>query len=59
MAQLTHYHSLSLAPGHPDCFTFLVPAHPGSHGQNPESHKTVVVVAAALKKMKSHEVADL
>jgi len=22
----------------------LVPAHPGSPGQNPESHKTVVVV---------------
>jgi len=25
-------------------FTFLVPAHPGSPGQNPESRKTVVVV---------------
>ena len=25
-------------------FTFLVPAHPGSAGQNPESRKTVVVV---------------
>jgi len=25
-------------------FTFLVRAHLGSHGQNPESHKTVVVV---------------
>jgi len=24
----------------------LVPAHPGSPGQNPESHKTVVVVMA-------------
>jgi len=23
-------------------FTFLVPAHPGSPGQNPESRKTVV-----------------
>jgi len=25
-------------------FTFLVPAHPSSPGQNPESRKTVVVV---------------
>jgi len=25
-------------------FTFLVPAHPGSCGQNPQSRKTVVVV---------------
>jgi len=25
-------------------FTFLVPAHPGTPGQNPESHKMVIVV---------------
>jgi len=25
-------------------FTYLVPAHPGSSGQNPESRKMVVVV---------------
>jgi len=25
-------------------FTFLVPAHPGSPGENPESRKMVVVV---------------
>jgi len=36
-----HCHSLSLAPVNPDWFylprfTFLVPAHPGSPGQNPE-----------------------
>jgi len=24
-------------------FTFLVPAHPGSPGQNPEGHKMVIV----------------
>jgi len=35
-----HWHSLSLAPVNPDWFyfpgfTFLVPAHPGSPGQNP------------------------
>jgi len=29
-------------------FTFLVPVHPGSPGQNPESHKTVVVVVAIV-----------
>jgi len=38
--QLMRCHSLSLAPVNPDWFyppgdTFLVPAHPGSHGQNP------------------------
>jgi len=27
-------------------FTFMVPAHPGSPGQNPESHKMAVVVIA-------------
>jgi len=36
-----HCHSLSLAPVNPDWFyfpgfTFLVTAHPGSPGQNPE-----------------------
>jgi len=36
-----HCHSLSLAPVNPDWFylpefTFLVPAHPGSPGKNPE-----------------------
>jgi len=35
-----HCHSLTLAPVNPDWFylpgfTFLVPAHPGSHRQNP------------------------
>ena len=44
-----HCHSLSLAPVNPDWFyfpgfTFLVLAYPGSPRQNPESHKTVVVV---------------
>jgi len=39
--QICHCHSLSLAPVNPDWFylpgfTFLVPAHPGSPGQNPE-----------------------
>ena len=29
-------------------FTFLVPAHPGSPGQNPESHKTAVVVVVVV-----------
>jgi len=28
-------------------FTFLVPAHPGSHGQSPESRKTDAAAAAA------------
>jgi len=41
--------TLSLAPINPDWFylpgfTFLVPAYPGSPGQNPESHKMVVAV---------------
>jgi len=40
MAQLSHCHSLSLAPVNPDWlylpgFTFLVPAYLGSPGQNP------------------------
>jgi len=45
-----HCHSLSLAPVNPDWyiylpdFTFLVPAYLGSHGQNREGCKTVVVV---------------
>jgi len=39
MAQLMHCHSLSLASVNPDWFyllgfTFLVPAHPDSPGQN-------------------------
>ena len=29
-------------------FTFLVPAHSGSPGQNPQSHKTVVVVVVIV-----------
>jgi len=29
-------------------FTFLVPAHPGSPGQNPESRETVVVVVVVV-----------
>jgi len=42
-------HTLSLAPVNPDWFylpgfTFLVPAYQGSPRQNPESHKTVVVM---------------
>ena len=28
-------------------FTFLVPAYPGSPGQNPESRKTVAVVVVS------------
>ena len=44
MAQLLHYHSLSLAPVNPDWFylvgfTFLVPAHPGSPRQSPGAIK--------------------
>ena len=42
-ATVTHYLSLSLAPVNTDCFTFLLPANPGSPGQNPESHKMAVV----------------
>jgi len=42
-----HCHSLSLAPGNPDCFylpnfTFLVPAYPGNPGLSPEGHKMCV-----------------
>jgi len=29
-------------------FTFLILAHPGSPGQNPESHKMVVVAVISL-----------
>jgi len=29
-------------------FTFLVPAHPGSPGQNPESRKTVLVLVVVV-----------
>jgi len=29
-------------------FTILVPAHPGSPGQNPDSRKTVAVVVVVL-----------
>ena len=29
-------------------FTFLVPAHPGSPGQNPEIRKTVAVVVVVI-----------
>jgi len=49
----SHCHSLYLAPVNPEWyifllgFTFLVPAHPGSPGQNPEGRKMVVVVVAA------------
>jgi len=44
-----HCHSLSLAPVNPEWFhlagfTFLVPAHLGSPGQNQRGHKTVVCV---------------
>jgi len=44
-----HCHSLALAPVNPDwfylpSFTFRVPAHPGSPGQNPGGRETVVVV---------------
>jgi len=42
-------HSLSVAQVNPYWFylagfTFLVPAHPGSPGQNPKGHKMVVCV---------------
>jgi len=33
----------------PSWFTFLVPDHPGSTGQNSESHKTIVVVVVVSK----------
>jgi len=33
-------------------FTFLVLAHPGSHGQNPESRKMVVVVIVVMHILK-------
>jgi len=35
-------------------FTFLVPAHSGSPGQNPESGKMVVVVVVASYKMRNN-----
>jgi len=40
-----HCHSLSLAPGNPDWFWFYLSGtgNPGSPGQNPHSHKMVVV----------------
>jgi len=28
-------------------FTFVVPAHPGSYGQNPEGRKSVVVIVVS------------
>jgi len=46
-----HCRSLSLAPGLIQIgfgFTFLVLAHSGSPGQNPESRKTVVVVVVVV-----------
>jgi len=50
-----HCHPLSLVPVNPDWFylpgfTFLVQAHSGSPGQNPESHKTVVVVVVVHRE---------
>ena len=59
MAQLMNCHSLSLAPVNPDwCyllgFTFLVADYPGSHGQNPESHKMVVVVVVVVGKVETN-----
>jgi len=49
MAQLMPLPLTVSAPVNPDWFyfpgfTFLVLAHPGSPVQNPESHKTIVVV---------------
>jgi len=32
-------------------FTFLVPAYPGSSGQNQESHKMVVIVVVARSSL--------
>jgi len=32
-------------------FTFVVLAHPGSHGQNPESHKMIVLLVLAEVKL--------
>jgi len=60
MAPLIQCHSPPLAPVNPDWFylpgfTFLVPAHPGSPGQNPESRKTVVVVVTAPQKTTWHK----
>jgi len=48
-----HCHSLSLAPVNPDWFylpgfTFLVPAHPGSPGQNPEEPLKRLCVSSFL-----------
>ena len=42
----SYYYSLSVAPGNPDWFgfIFLVTAHQGSPGQNPETCKMIVVV---------------
>ena len=53
MAQLMPQPPLSLAPVNPDWFylpgfTFLVPAHPGSHGQSPVGRKIVVVVVVTI-----------
>jgi len=48
MAQLMPLPLSSLRRNAEIDFTFLVPAHPSSPGQNPESRKTVVVVVAAV-----------
>jgi len=37
-------------------FTFLVPAYPGSPGQNPESRKIVVVVMVVVDTLLALEV---
>jgi len=54
-----HCHSLSLTPVKPDWFylpgfNFLVPAHLGSPRQNPEGHKTVVVVVVVVTSEIKH-----
>jgi len=45
MAQLMPL-PLTISPVNPDWF--YLSAHPGSPGQNPESHKTLVVVVVVL-----------
>jgi len=51
--------SLSLAPVNSDWlylsgFTFLVPAHPGSPGQDSESNNTIVIVVVVVEIVLVH-----
>ena len=56
-----HWYSLSLAPMNADwyvylpTYTFLVPAHPGSPGQNSKGRKVVVIVVVIVSsRLMSH-----